>query len=239
MTSYVQRSAPDAEGSPAAGQSAAQSAALPSGQSADDVLEAVRLCVDTLAEAAGGDWAVPAGPLTWSCWDTAGHLADDLFAYAVQIGPRTPPLTREVPFHWAPSQPGAPLNAVHADPEAGVTGLLQVLEACGALLAAMVRVTPGAVRAHHVFGRSDAEGFAAMGVVETLVHTDDLARGLGLDWNPPAHLAARALERLFPGAPREDEPWPTLLWATGRGVLPGRERLGSWRWDGRPEHERD
>ena len=41
-----------------------------------------------------------------------------------------------------------------------------------------------------------------MGVVETLVHTHDVAAGLGLTWTPPAGLCARALARLFPGPRR-------------------------------------
>ncbi|SDZ12419.1 hypothetical protein SAMN05216215_104761 [Saccharopolyspora shandongensis] len=87
-----------------------------------------------------------------------------------------------------------------------------MLEASGALLVAMVRTTPPQVRACHVFGISDAEGFAAMGIVETLVHTHDLAQGLGLAWNPPADLCSRVLVRLFPNAPVFTDPWPTLLW---------------------------
>lgn len=62
----------------------------------------------------------------------------------------------------------------------------------------------------------DAASSAAMGLVETLVHTHDLARGLGLDWDPPAEICARVLNRLFPDAPRGTEPWATLLWVTGR-----------------------
>jgi hypothetical protein len=56
---------------------------------------------------------------------------------------------------------------------------------------------------------SDPEGFAAMGVVETLVHTHDLAEGLGLAWTPPSDLCSRVLARLFPDAPKATGPWPT------------------------------
>jgi hypothetical protein len=111
---------------------------------------------------------------------------------------------------------------------------LLALEATGALLVAMVRTTPTTVRAHHGYGASDPEGFAAMGIVETLVHTHDLAAGLGLVWDPPADLCSRVLARLFPDAPSTTEPWPTLLWATGRGDLPDRPRLTTWRWYGAP-----
>ncbi|MEE1756176.1 DinB family protein [Streptomyces sp. SP18CS02] len=199
---------------------------------ADDVRHAVRLAVATLRGAAGGDWDARAGSLEWSCWETVEHLADDLFAYAAQLGPEAPPLDREVPFSWRARRPGGPANVTFADRESGAAGLLQVLEACGAMLTAMVRATPPEVRAHHVFGPSDAEGFAAMGVVETLVHTHDVAEGLGVPWTPPAGLCRRVLVRLFPDAPRETDPWATLLWATGRGGLPGRERLTTWRWHG-------
>ncbi|WP_328540147.1 maleylpyruvate isomerase N-terminal domain-containing protein [Streptomyces sp. NBC_00344] len=201
---------------------------------ADDLDRAVRLAVDTLRAAPPSGWDRKAGSLDWDCWETVEHLSDDLFAYAVQLGPKNAPLHAEVPFLWESRRPGGPANAVHADRAAGPDGLLQVLESSGALLVAMVRTTPAAVRSYHSFGVSDPEGFAAMGVVETLVHTHDLADGLGLAFSAPDGLCARVLARLFPDAPRSTEPWPTLLWATGRGELPGRPRLDTWRWYGAP-----
>ncbi|MER5753258.1 maleylpyruvate isomerase N-terminal domain-containing protein [Streptomyces sp. NPDC002088] len=201
---------------------------------ADDLDLALQLTVAFLREAPPTAWAGKAGSLEWDCWETVEHLSDDLFAYAVQLGPKAPPLDGEVPFVWESRRPGGPANAVHADRAAGPAGLLQVLEACGALLIAMVRTTPPQARAYHAFGVSDPEGFAAMGIVETLVHAYDLAQGLGLAWNPPEDLCSRVLARLFPQASGATEPWPTLLWATGRGDLPGHPRLNTWRWDGTP-----
>lgn len=201
---------------------------------ADDLALAVRLAVGLLRRVPAAAWAARAGSLEWDRWETVEHLSDDFFSYAVQLGPSVPPLDGEVPFVWESRRPGGPANAVHADRAAGPTGLLRVLEASGALLVAMVRTSPPRTRAHHVFGVSDPEGFAAMGIVEALVHTHDLARGLGLAWDPPAGLCSRVLARLFPGAPSSLEPWPTLLWSTGRAELPGRPRLTSWRWDGTP-----
>ncbi|MFB7233815.1 maleylpyruvate isomerase N-terminal domain-containing protein [Streptomyces sp. NPDC056269] len=201
---------------------------------ADDLDQAVQLAVAVLREAPPASWNDNAGSLEWDCWETVEHLSDDLFAYAAQLGPRTPPLDGEVPFVYEPRRPGGPANTIHANREAGPAGLLQVLEASGALLVAMVRTTPSQTRAHHVFGASDPEGFAAMGIVETLVHTHDLAQGLGLAWNPPADLCSRVLLRLFPDAPSSTDPWLTLLWATGRGELPGHPRLTTWRWHGTP-----
>ncbi|RCV52549.1 hypothetical protein [Marinitenerispora sediminis] len=201
---------------------------------ADDVDLAVRLAVERLRTVPPAAWDGRAGPLEWDRWETVEHLGDDLFAYAAQLGPRTPPLDREVPFAWQSRRPGGPANVVYADRAAGPAGLLCVLEASGALLAAMVRTRPPQLRAHHVFGVSDPEGFAAMGVVETLVHTHDATDGLGPAWSPPADLCARVLHRLFPEAPRGAAPWPALLWATGRTELPGHPRRTTWRWHGEP-----
>ena len=84
-------------------------------------------------------------------------------------------------------------------------------------------------------GVGDPEGFAAMGVVEVLVHMRDVAAGLGLDWTPPEDLCDRVLHRLFPSAPTGTPRWETVLWATGRGELDGQARLGEdWRWYAAP-----
>jgi len=201
---------------------------------ADDLDLAVRLAVAILRRAPAAAWDRRAGPLEWDCWETAEHLSDDLLSYAAQLGPKPPPLDGNVHLAWERRRPGGPANAIHVDRAAGPAGLLQVLEASGALLVAMVRTTPSRIRAYHSFGVSDPEGFAAMGIVETLVHTHDMAAGLGLAWSPPSGLCSRVLARLFPDAPQATEPWPTLLWATGRAELAGLPRLTAWRWDGTP-----
>ncbi|MCW2870597.1 maleylpyruvate isomerase N-terminal domain-containing protein, partial [Actinacidiphila oryziradicis] len=160
---------------------------------AADVQHAVRLAVTTLRGADAPDWSAKAGSLEWPCWETVEHLADDLFSYAVQLGPEKPPLDTHVPFAWSRKKPDGPASAIFADRDAGPAGLLQVLEASGALLTAIVRTTPPTVRSHHVFGAADPEGFAAMGIVETLVHTHDIAMGLGIGWTPPVDLCDRVL----------------------------------------------
>ncbi|MGW0806428.1 hypothetical protein [Nonomuraea sp. NPDC002799] len=204
---------------------------------ADDLDEVVRLAVTGLSGASPEAWEGKAGSLEWTCWETVEHLSDDLFAYAVQLGLRTPPLDVYVPFTLDSRRPGGPRNTVHADRAAGPAGLMQVLETSGALLVSMVRTTPPEARGHHTFGASDPEGFAAMGLVETLVHVHDVAAGLGRDWSPPAGVCARVLARLFPDAPLTSEPWTTLLWATGRADLPGHPRVSKWRWYGAPLSE--
>ncbi|MZD08210.1 hypothetical protein GTW43_24455 [Streptomyces sp. SID5785] len=198
---------------------------------ADDVDLAVQLAVDALREVPATAWDGAAGSLAWDCWETVEHLANDLLYYAVQLGPKSPPLDTHVPIALQKKRADAPTVFVYADRAAGPAGLVQVLEACGALLVAMVRTTPPHVRAHHAAGVSDPEGFAALGLQEMLVHMHDVAQGLGFAWEPPSSLCSRLLARLFPDAPAGAEPWPTLLWATGRGELPGRPRLTSWRSD--------
>lgn len=198
------------------------------------------MAITALGAAQEKDWSVPAGSLRWDCWETVEHLADSLFYYAAQLAPQRPPLSGPLPFAWEGRRPEGPVNIVFLSREAGPAGLLQGLDACAGMLAAVLRSRPPATRAYHVFGVSDPEGFAAMGVVETLLHTHDIAEGLGVDWTPPADLCARVLARLFPHVPTGiAEPWPALLWATGRIALDDRPRLTEWRWYSAPHDDGD
>ncbi|MGW5607224.1 GNAT family N-acetyltransferase [Streptomyces sp. NPDC003753] len=183
------------------------------------VTEAVAGAVQLLRAAADRDWdGVKAGRLTWSCRLTAFHIAEDLIAYAGQLAGRAQ--DDYVPFE------------ITLDEGADNSGLVQVIETTGALLAATVATTPREVRAFHPypFRSADREGFAAMGIAEVVLHTHDIAEGLGLTYAPPAELCEDLLMRLFPHVRPGPEPWPTLLWATGRGDLPGREPVTEWRW---------
>ena len=198
-----------------------------------DVTIAVQLAVAALSRAPAEAWGNQAGSLEWDCWETVEHIADDLFAYATQLTPATPE-GGYVPFAVTSTRPSGAESAIHVDRENGPTGLLQALEACGALLVAMVTTASPDTRAWHPSGTSDPEGFAAMGVVESLVHTHDAAQGLGVPWEPSADLCARVLSRLFPAAPADALPWAALLWATGRADLPDRPRLVEWRWYSEP-----
>lgn len=195
---------------------------------ADDLDAAVAAAVAAFRPAAEADWSVRAGPLEWTCWETVEHLADDLFYYAAQLAPVA--LDRDLPLEAEARGPGGAVNTIRAEPLAGVGGLLDVLVACGALLGAMVRTVPPERVGYHGFGLADAEASAAMGVLETLVHTDDVAAGLGLPRPADPERAARVLARLLPEVDPGDDAWTALLWATGRADLPGRERRTRWRW---------
>jgi RimJ/RimL family protein N-acetyltransferase len=185
----------------------------------DQVDEAVAGCAAVLRDAVGRDWtAVNAGRLEWSCHTTAFHIAEDLIAYAANLAGRAQ--DDYVPFE------------ITLDDGTDNSGLLHVIQSTGALFAAAVRTTPPGVRAFHPypFRSADREGFAAMGVAEVLLHTHDIAEGLGLDYEPGEELAQAVLEWLFPHVQPGPAPWPTLLWATGRGELPGRAPVTEWRW---------
>ncbi|WP_406179946.1 DinB family protein [Streptomyces sp. NBC_01006] len=198
------------------------------------VRRAVAHCLDALEGVPATQWHDRAGELEWTRWETLEHLADDLLTYALRFGLAQPMGVRRVPLRVSRDRPDGPANVIFGDHEAGPEGLLAVVEACGGLLAAAVDTAPATTLAPHVFGASDPEGFAAMGVVETLVHTHDITQGLDCVREPPRDLSERALARLFPDVPVIDTPWSTLLWATGRIETPDRPRRTNWRWYGAP-----
>ncbi len=177
-----------------------------------DVDRAVAEMVRVLTPHESEDWRCRAGSLDWSCRTTAAHVAHDLLAYAGQLA----------------AQPGSaylPFDLVVRD-DASPRDILQIIVACGRLLSDALSVAEPTLRAWH-WGPTDPSGFAAMGVNETLVHTYDIAQGLGINWRPPASLCVAVLARLFPGSPAGD-PARALLWSTGRADFDGRARLTSW-----------
>ncbi|MER6298919.1 maleylpyruvate isomerase N-terminal domain-containing protein [Kitasatospora sp. NPDC001539] len=185
------------------------------------VVEAAAVTTGVLERAAGADWSRRPAGSDWSARATLDHLALGLLGYAGLLTVR--PTDRYITLFGS------------LDPAAPIPHCLEGLRIAAGLLATTVRATPPAARAWHPWGHSDGPGFAAMGVVELLVHTWDLAGAFGLGWQPPEHLAGPAVDRLFPEAPRGHGPAETLLWCTGRATLPGHPRrpADGWQWDGR------
>ncbi|MQS18107.1 DinB family protein [Streptomyces kaniharaensis] len=202
--------------------------------SGEHVRQAVACCVDVLEDIPAAQWHERAGGLEWTSWETVEHVADDLLTYAMRFGLARPIAVPRVPLRISSDRPGGPANVIFGDQEAGPPGLLTVVQACGGLLAAAVDTADPTALAPHVFGASDPEGFAAMGIVETLVHTYDVVQGLNRAWEPPQDLCERVLTRLFPDVPVTGTAWSTLLWATGRIETPDRPRRKDWRWHGAP-----
>lgn len=185
---------------------------------AEDVEDAVAVLVRALEPVPDDGWSAPAGPLEWSCRDTAVRVADDLFGYAAQVA-------------LAPSDDYPPFEIVVPD-GVGTAGLLQVVATGGAMLAAAVLTAPPGVRGWHPFGDADAAGFAAMGVVEVLVHTHDITRTTAPGWTLPPGPCRDVLARLWPDA--GDDPAGALLHHTGRASWRGVPAPVRWRWHGAP-----
>lgn len=184
---------------------------------ADDVDAAKTAMLAALTPAvralpAEADWAVPAGPLEWSCRETAAHIAHDLMAYATQLTARA-------------ADTYLPLDLT-IRPEATPAQILQIAATSADLLSIALRSATPDARAWH-WGPTDPSGFAALGVNEILIHTSDICAGLAIDWFPPPPLCAAVLSRLFPYAPPGD-PADVLLWCTGRIALPDHPRRTSW-----------
>jgi hypothetical protein len=180
---------------------------------AADVRAAVSEMVKTLTPRIDAGWSVAAGSLDWSCRDTLAHVAHDLIAYAVQVAARSP-------------ESYLPLRLV-VRPEASPGEVIAIAAACGTLLADAVAQHPDA-RAWH-WGSADTSAFAAMGIGEVLVHTYDIAVGLGIEWSPPTPLAELVIGRVLPEAP-DGPPAEVLLWATGRRSLGGAPPAEGWVW---------
>jgi uncharacterized protein (TIGR03083 family) len=190
-----------------------------------DVRETASACRRVLQPLAGLDWDAPAADLEWSCRATLGHMLSALLFYAVNITLRST----------------QPRPSGQADPSLPVAELLDALEGRAVLLAAVCAAAPPEARGAHEWGLADASGFAALACDELLVHTSDIAAGLGAGFDPPREVCARVLGRLFPWAPPDEDPWAALRWANGRAPLGERPRLApGWvahpaplgEWDG-------
>ena len=191
----------------------------------DDVAAAAEASYALLAPLAERDWSVTAGDLEWDCRTTLDHVTGVHLFYAA--GAANPPLER-LP------------TARTGNPEQSIGDLIEVHRALANVLAAVLRSMPDDTRGWHPAGMADRYGFAAMSCTEILVHTNDIAQGLGVEFTPPDGVAARTLARLFPWVPAEPDPWRALLYAAGRAPLGDRQRRApNWTWQCAPLSEWD
>ncbi len=191
----------------------------------NDVLAAAEAAHALLAPLVGRDWSVIAGDLEWDCRTTLDHVAGVQLFYATHAAN---PTQRRLPAARTPN------------PDQPVAELVEVHRALAVVLAEVIRSMPEDARGWHPAGLADRYGFAAMACTETLVHTHDIAQGLGVDFTPPPGVPARTLARLFPWVNDEGDPWQTLLYAAGRRGLGGNERRApNWSWQCAPLSEWD
>ncbi len=178
---------------------------------ANDVRVVGRFSREILERAPECDWEVRAGAHDWDCRTTAAHIADALAFFGGHLAARS---TQWLKFDLVP----------HAN--ASNRHLARLIDAMAQVLAQVIEATPEDARAFHHSGMWDKSGFAAMASLESVVHTGDIAVGLGIEFDPPRDLCQRIVDRLFVGRSGDEDPWQLLWWGTGRGDLPGRERLG-------------
>ncbi|MGH2630396.1 MAG: maleylpyruvate isomerase N-terminal domain-containing protein [Actinomycetota bacterium] len=192
----------------------------------EDVRVAASVCRRVLEPVADADWDRRAGELEWSCRTTLAHVLSALLYYAINL------TTRSTELRYSGQ----------TDPSLPIPELLDALEGRAAVLAEVCAAPPPGARGAHDWGLPDAPGFAALACDEMLLHTNDIADGLGADFDPPRDVCARVLTRLFPWAPLDGDGWEVLRWANGRVPLGRRPRLApSWvshpspldEWDGR------
>ncbi len=191
----------------------------------DDLEAAAAASHALLAPLADRDWSAIAGDLEWDCRTTLDHMAVVHAFYAT---------------HAASQAPGPLPRARAANPDQPVADLIEVHRSLANVLAAVLRAMPDGARGWHPAGMADRYGFAAMSCTEILVHTNDIAQGLGVDFTPPPGVPARALARIFPWVPAGDDPWAALLYAAGRAPLADRRRRApNWTWQCAPLSEWD
>jgi uncharacterized protein (TIGR03083 family) len=191
----------------------------------DDVVAAADRCRQLLEPMLSADWAVPVPGLEFTVAGVVAHVAGAALWYSVDM--------------WSGRKNAA--FEVRVDTGAPNENLLASLLAAARALASGVDAAPPGTRGFHPFGSPDPAGFAAMACDELLVHGDDAARGLGVEFDHDAPLAAQVLARLFPWhtVGPGDDPWQILLWANGRIDLEGRPHQGRWRWHSAPLAEWD
>ncbi|MDP9862136.1 MULTISPECIES: maleylpyruvate isomerase N-terminal domain-containing protein [Streptosporangium] len=191
---------------------------------AKTVLRVADECQTFLGSGLDGDWGSGIPGMEWTVAQVVAHISDTLLWYATD---------------FAAGERELSTMDLRVRPDSSPADLAATVGVFATVVARVVQGSPAGARGWHPYGMADASGFAGMACDEMLMHTYDAALGLGLPFTPPAELSAATLRRLFPWAPRDGDPWQTLLWANGRADLPGRPRQSDWRWHCAPLEEWD
>ena len=195
----------------------------------DDLRTTAALSRAALLTLQGQDWNSLAHGLEWTCWRTLQHMTGAVDWYAMLLAKPSPEpcFLRSLPQpEYSDRYPLPPV--------------LDMLERKASVLAAVATAADPSTRSFHSFGYADVAAYVAMGCTEMLLHPDDVVRAFGQTVEPPAELCRRVTARLFPWAPTDTAPWPTLRWATGRDSLPGHPDTPiDWAWHAAPLAEWD
>jgi hypothetical protein len=132
--------------------------------------------IDALTKVVDADWTTRAGVPEWSCWQTADHMVDCVFSYAMQIGAR--------------AESGyLPFEELHAKPDATPVDLVAGLRSVTALLLGVVRDSPGTVTASDGVLNLTLPDWCARAAYELVLHAHDVVSGLGRHLDPPWNCA--------------------------------------------------
>jgi hypothetical protein len=187
----------------------------------DDLRLATALCREALMPLVDADWERPANGLEWTCRRTLQHIANALDWYGLLL--------------IAPSSERLPSLGLRYVNQS-IAEILEIVQRRAAVLRLLTVSADPSARGYHSWGRPDRSGYVAMGCAEILLHTDDIAQGLGQVYRPPDDaLCTRVVRRLFPWAPAGMEGWTALQWALGRLAVPEHGRVPSdWVWHASP-----
>jgi uncharacterized protein (TIGR03083 family) len=166
-----------------------------------DFLAATEFTLGSLRALADRDWSVPANTLEWDVAFTVTHVGAHL--------------TKATAYLASASTTWSPL-VISGDARATNDQLLDALEIAARALAFVADRVDDSTRSFHAWGMGDRAAALARGANEVLVHGWDAARGLGVDFNPPAGVCAPVVRRRFPWVAADVDPWTTLLVAEGR-----------------------
>ncbi len=206
----------------------------------DDLRTVATLVRNTLRTLIDRDWNIQAAGTDFTVRETVDHMTDSMFAYAAQnsavlVG------GDELRETWAPlgyvvPREGGPFLTVWADPERGNNGSVQVYATTAGILVAVTDSSLPTTRGHHPYGLSDAEGFVAMAIVESLIHLADVTNAFDTTFTPPIGVCERVLSRLFPDVVEQtsstsSHAWNTLRYATGRTPLDEWPQRIEWSWN--------
>lgn len=170
--------------------------------------------VAAMRVAADSDWSVRAGTLVWTCWQTANHLVDVVYSYAFEVAAR-------------PASGGLPFKELEAARTATPTNLTDGLEGMGRIMSAVLRQTPPDVEVAWYGELRDLRTWAAATANEVLLHVHDVTSGVGVRFAPPDDIARDVLAYAHPDTDPGDDPWATLVRASGRPYSDA--ELAAWR----------
>jgi hypothetical protein len=171
----------------------------------------LELVLRELGERIGLDWSLPAASLEWSCRHTIDHMVDGVFSCSFQLASRA-------------RKGFLPFNELHATSEASASELVTGLAAVGELLTALLRSVPSDAEASDGVLMLNADDWAARAAYELLVHTHDIARGLGSRFDPPFSVCSWVMSssKLWildrESAAEASNPWEALLIGSGRAT---------------------